>query len=93
MSKGGEPVEKHIILGVHITDRLKHAVEVQGVFTEYGRHIKTRLGLHEVDKSHNSPNGVVLIEAYGDEAKCLEMAAKLAAIEGVEVQKMIFGHY
>ena len=69
-------MEKHIILGIHVTDRLKHAVDVQKVFTEFGRHIKTRLGLHEVDKSHNSPNGVVLIEWYGDEARSNEMVAK-----------------
>jgi len=85
-------MEKHVVLGVHITDRLTHAVEVQQVFTEFGRHIKTRLGLHEVDRSHNSPNGLVLIEWFGDEAKAREMAAKLNAIEGVEVQNMVFGH-
>jgi hypothetical protein len=85
-------MENHVILGIHITDRLQHAVEVQKVFTEFGRHIKTRLGLHELDKSHNSPNGIVLIEWFGDEAKAHEMAAKLNAIAGVEVKQMVFGH-
>lgn len=85
-------MEKHVILGVHITDRLKHAVEVQKVFTEYGGHIKTRLGLHEVEKSHGSPNGLVLIEWHGAEARADEIAATLNAIEGVEVQKLVFGH-
>ena len=42
---------KHIILGVHITDRLKEAVEVQKLLTVFGRYIKTRLGLHEVDRA------------------------------------------
>ena len=84
-------MEQHIILGVHITDRLKNAVEVQRLFSEYGCNIKTRLGLHEV---HNvcSPNGVVILEMYGDEKVCFELADKLAAIRGIEVQKMVFKH-
>ena len=84
-------MERHIILGVHITDRLKNAAEVQRLFSEYGCNIKTRLGLHEV---HNvcSPNGVVILEMYGDEKVCFELAEKLAAIRGIEVQKMVFKH-
>jgi hypothetical protein len=84
-------MEQHIILGVHITDRLKNAAEVQRLFSEYGCNIKTRLGLHEV---HNvcSPNGVVILEMYGDEKVCFDLADKLAAIQGIEVQKMVFRH-
>ena len=82
--------DQHLILGVHITNRLTKASEVQAVFTQYGCHIKTRLGLHPVNDNYCSPQGVVLLEIFGDEAVCDEMAAKLAAIEGVEVQKMVF---
>ena len=42
--------DEHIILGIHITDRLKNAVDVQKVFTEYGCNIKTRVGLHDVGR-------------------------------------------
>jgi hypothetical protein len=38
----------HLILGIHVTDRVQKAGEVQQLFTEYGCNIKTRLGLHEV---------------------------------------------
>jgi len=84
-------MEQHIIFGVHITDRLKNAAEVQRLFSEYGCNIKTRLGLHEV---HNvcSPNGVVILEMYGDEKVCFDLADKLAAIRGIDVQKMVFTH-
>lgn len=84
-------MEKHIILGVHITDRLKKAAEVQKLLSEYGCNIKTRLGLHEV---HNacSPSGLLLLEMYGDDTICFELADKLAAIEGIEVQRMVFAH-
>jgi hypothetical protein len=82
----------HIILGIHITDRLKNAVDVQRVFTEYGCNIKTRVGLHDVDASVCSPSGVVLIEFFGTTAEAEAMAAKVGAVEGVEVQTMVFGH-
>jgi hypothetical protein len=83
--------DQHIILGVHITERLTKAQEVQYLFSEYGSNIKTRLGLHEVENA-NSPNGLVLLEMFGEEARCLELAEKLDAIPGIEVQKMIFNH-
>lgn len=84
--------DKHIIIGVHITDRLRHASEVQKVLTEFGKNIKTRLGLHEVEKNASSPNGILLLEMVGNEEDCLEVAERLNNIEGVETQKMIFSH-
>ena len=57
--------DDHIILGIHIGDRLKKAADVQKVFTEYGCNIKTRIGLHDVDDRACSPSGVVLIEFFG----------------------------
>ena len=44
-------MEDHIILGVHITDRIKHVSEVQTLFTQFGCYIKTRLGLHEASQN------------------------------------------
>ncbi len=84
--------DDHIILGVHISDRLTKAVDVQKVFTEYGCNIKTRVGLHDVNETSCSPSGVVLIEFFGDEAAAGTMMAKLNAVEGVHVQKMVFTH-
>jgi hypothetical protein len=64
------PLAQHIILGVHITDRIHHVHAVQNLLTEYGCSVRTRLGLHEAQ----------------------ELANKLSAIEGVEVQTMVFKH-
>ena len=85
-------MEKHIILGVHITDRLRRATAAQKVFTDYGCYIKTRLGLHETGENFCSPNGLVLLEIVGPDKIAREMERKLAAIRGVEVQRMIFAH-
>jgi hypothetical protein len=83
---------KHVILGVHITDRLKEAVTVQKCLTQYGRYIKTRLGLHEIQAAGDGPNGILLLEMAGPEKKARELIGDLSAIKGIEVQSMTFGH-
>jgi len=85
-------MDRHVILGLHITDRLKKSSEVQKVFSEHGCNIKTRLGLHEVNDRYCSAQGIVLLELYGADADLQSMEQKLVAIEGVEVQKMVFTH-
>lgn len=82
----------HVILGIHVTDRLQNALEVQKVFTEYGVHIKTRLGLHEVEGSRPTPEGVVLIELVGGREVHQAMMDRLGRIQGIEVQEMVFRH-
>jgi hypothetical protein len=84
-------MDKHLIMGVHITDRLIHAGEIQDILTKFGSIIKTRLGLHEV-KSGGSPNGVLVLECTSDEAKFQDLATALNKVEGVEVKTMIFDH-
>lgn len=78
------------IAGVHIMDRIRHVGEVQKLLTEYGCHIKTRLGLHETDENICSPNGLLLLELVGDEKKCQELIQKLGAVEGVQIQTIRF---
>ena len=82
---------KHLICGIHITKRLKHAIEVQEVLTEFGKYIKTRLGLHE-PAAKGGPNGLLLIEYVGSNASFNKFTKKLGAIAGVEVQQMVFDH-
>jgi len=84
--------DDHVILGIHITDRVKNAVEVQRVFTEYGCNIKTRIGLHDVSEAVCSPSGIVLVEFIGANADAEAMASRIKTIDGVEVQTMVFGH-
>lgn len=83
---------KHVVLGIHITDRTMHVPSVQDLFTEYGCSIKTRLGLHEASDEFCSPNGLILLEMAGPDGPIDELAAKLGAIQGVEVQRMVFEH-
>ncbi|NLX20464.1 MAG: hypothetical protein GXY55_02175 [Phycisphaerae bacterium] len=84
--------DRHMVFGIHITERIRNAGEIQKVLTQYGCNIKTRIGLHHVDEKVCSPDGLILLEMWGDEGTCHEMAAKLEQLTGVEVQKMIFDH-
>jgi hypothetical protein len=83
---------KHVILGVHITNRVRRAGEVQQVFTEYGCMIRTRLGLHEAAPQSCSPNGLILLECVAEAAECRKLVARLRKIKGVDVQTMVFDH-
>lgn len=81
-------MEKHIIVGVHIVDREKHAVNVQEIFTRCGAQIKTRLGIHD---DICSANGLILLE-MSDTADTQQMISEVQAIEGVDCQTMEFSH-
>ncbi len=82
---------KHHILGIHITDRLRDAVAVQALLTQYGTHIKTRLGLHDVETGSPGPQGLLILELV-DEGAAAALAAALRGVSGVDVQEMVFDH-
>ena len=83
-------MEKHMIVGIHVSDRVKKSVDLQKIFTEYGCNIKTRIGLHDASDNVCAPNGLILLELVGDESTCKEMTQKLGAHDGVDVQSMVF---
>jgi len=82
----------HRIVGIHITDRIKNAKEIQGVLTDFVCEIKTRLGLHETNSDFCSPEGIMLLEFVGDIDKANDLKGKLSRIEGIEVKEMLFTH-
>jgi hypothetical protein len=78
------------ILGLFVKDRLDEATDIQKILTKYGCNIKTRLGLHNVDPKVCSPNGLILLELFGDDKECQALEKELKNIKGLEVQKMVF---
>lgn len=84
--------ERHLIYGIHVTNRATQAGKVQELLSQYGCNIKTRIGLHHVDDNACSPRGLIILEMYGDDATCRELAKKLSALEGVDVKEMVFEH-
>lgn len=84
----------HYIIGVHVTNRLVNSVEVQKVFSEFGCHIKTRVGLHDVDETGGqcSSTGIVVLEVIGGRKIVDEIIARLEPIDGVQTGLMVFSH-
>ena len=82
----------HLIVAIHVTNRVRQAVRVQQVLTQYGANIKTRLGLHEATGKSVSPNGVILLEMVGPVQRCLGIITTLNHIGGVEAKSVSFGH-
>jgi hypothetical protein len=81
---------KICIMGLMVTNRMKNAPQIQRVLTECGCNIKTRIGLHETAENFCSDSGLILLELSGDECAHTEVTDKLKAIQGVQVQKMVF---
>jgi len=84
--------QDHIIVAIHVTDRIKQAGKVQETFTKYGDCIKTRLGLHHTEGKSAKPNGLILIEFVSPVAKEKAFTKALNGITGVEAQSIIFEH-
>ena len=82
----------HLIVAVHVTDRVKQAGMVQEVLTKHGRNIKTRIGLHEPTAGGASPNGVILLELVGTQAPARSIIADLRKVRGVEAKSLVFAH-
>ncbi|MBN2193058.1 MAG: hypothetical protein JW751_09600 [Polyangiaceae bacterium] len=82
----------HIIVGIHITDRVTNAGEVQSLLTQYGKNIRTRLGLRETVEDTAGPNGLILLETVGPADELDALCAALRKLEGVQVQQMYFSH-
>jgi hypothetical protein len=87
-----QTVDDHIILLLHVSDRVRHAQQLQAVLTEHGCSIKTRLGLHEASANTCSPNGIIVLETFGPSADVEEMETKLRAIEGLDCERVQFSH-
>jgi len=85
-------MDKHVVVGVHITNRVRHAAQVQEVLTKFGCLVKTRLGLHEAGADICSPNGLLILELLDQDSAVAQFVGAMGEIEGVEVKQMIFDH-
>jgi len=81
--------DNHIIVAIHITDRIAEVSKVQSVLTTFGGIIKTRLGLHSLE---NGSAGIIILELLDNEGKVSELKTALTAIDGVEVKDIVFSH-
>lgn len=84
--------ENHLILALHITDRVSQVEEVQKIISEFGCSIKTRLGIHEASENYCSPAGIMILELLNDETAMKNFRDKLNSVDGVEAKELVFSH-
>lgn len=84
--------EQHILLAIHITDRMKDAPQVQKVFSQYGCSIRTRLGLHHTSEEYCSKGGLIILEMLDKSKEVFALKKELDKIKGIETKKIVFGH-
>jgi hypothetical protein len=83
--------DSHVVLAVHVTDRLKKAQLVQKTLSQYGDVIRTRVGLHEVSKDFSAPGGILLLDVV-IETRARELQKALDKIAGIETKLVVFKH-
>ncbi len=83
-------MQKIVVLGVKLGQRMNTAQDFQRVISEHGCIIKTRMGLHHVSDGKCSPSGVILLDLIGETHEQDALEKDLKAIPYAEVQKMIF---
>jgi hypothetical protein len=81
----------HVVLTVHVTDRLKEVPPVQKTLSQFGDVIRTRLGIHEVGKGYSSPEGILILDIVS-EAKAHQLQKTLNKLQGIETKLVVFKH-
>jgi hypothetical protein len=84
--------DDHRIIGIHITDRVQNAGDVQRILSKYGKAIRTRVGLHDVRDNAAAPEGLILLETVGSSEDADALSNELRRLPGVQVQSMFFSH-
>ncbi len=80
----------HHIFGIHVVNRPENVPPVQTVLTKYGCNIRTRLGIHDATETACSASGLILVDAFGDEATVEAFYKELDGLNGVELKRMDF---
>jgi len=81
---------KTTILGVLLRKRTVTSPDFQKIISAHGCKIKTRIGIHNSTENVCLPEGVILLDVIGEEEGILALENDLKAIDGAEVQKMVF---
>ncbi|TWH51576.1 MULTISPECIES: hypothetical protein [Sporomusa] len=77
-----------IIMAIIQDNRVETAVKVQDVLTNYGCHIRVRLGLHDAAVSSCTNSGIILLQLCGEEVPVKQLEQELQQIPNVKVKYM-----
>lgn len=82
---------RHVIMVVHVSERVKNAGSIQESLTKHGCYIKTRLGLHQASEDFCSPHGLIVLEMLDEPSQITSLETDLKAIPGIDVKTLYFG--
>lgn len=85
-------MNKSIILGIMVYDRIKEAGRTQEILTRYASIIKNRLGFHELSEDVCSRVGTIILTIRSDKQTTHQLLADLKNVGGIEVKTMQFEH-
>lgn len=83
-------MQRTMILGIMVFDRIKEAGRTQKILTKHAGIIRTRLGFHELSADVCSRLGTIILVLQGEKKQWQELHDELMQIGGVEVQSMQF---
>ncbi|HPE33981.1 MAG TPA: hypothetical protein PLI65_04210 [Bacteroidales bacterium] len=78
------------IIGILIRDRIKEAGKMQTLLSAHNHIIQSRLGFHELSDEKCSRTGIILLTLNGTSDQWIAFDKDLKAVEGIEVQNMLF---
>ncbi len=81
-------MNSYYIIGLRVNHRTGNALKLQQALTQFGCHIKLRVGLHETDENFCSDDGVIMLQVSGDLAVVQQMMDAFNAMEGVSAKMM-----
>ena len=78
----------YYIIGLRVDHRRSNALALQKALTEFGCHIKLRVGLHETGEDFCSDDGVMMLQACGDQKTIDHMMETFNGMEGIRAKLM-----
>lgn len=76
------------IVAIVQDNRVETATKVQDVLTNYGCHIRVRLGLHDAKVDECTNTGVILLQMCADEKIVSEFEQEMKGIPRVRINHM-----
>lgn len=85
-------MQKTMILGILVFDRIKEAGKTQKVLSTHAHIIRSRLGFHELSQDVCSRVGTIVLVLQGNPQEWESLESDLQQIGGIEVKKMKFDY-
>ncbi len=76
------------VVAITQDNRVETASSVQDILTNYGCHIRVRLGLHDADHDQCTNSGIILLQMCADQKVIAEFEQELNRVPNVKTKYM-----